>query len=40
MDDHGLSEAESWRFLQKTAMDTRRRIDEVAASVLAGELSP
>lgn len=40
MDDHGLTEAASWRFLQKTAMDTRCRIDEVAASVLAGDLVP
>lgn len=40
MDDHGLSEAASWRFLQKTAMDSRRRIDEVAAEVLGGELTP
>ena len=40
MDDHGLSEAESWRFLQKTAMDSRRRIDDVAAAVLAGDVTP
>ena len=40
MDDHGLTEAASWRFLQKTAMDSRRRIDEVAAEVLAGDLAP
>lgn len=40
MDDHGLSEAQSWRFLQKTAMDNRRRIDDVAAAVLAGDITP
>ena len=40
MDDHGLSEAASWRFLQKTAMDSRRRIDDVAAAVLAGDVAP
>lgn len=40
MDDHGFSEAASWRFLQKTAMDSRRRIDDVAAAVLAGDVAP
>ena len=36
MDEHGLSEPASWRFLQKTAMDSRRKIHEVAAGVVAG----
>ena len=31
MDEHGLSEADSWRFLQKNAMNSRRKIHEVAA---------
>src|SRR5213596_3301876 len=29
MDEHSLSEAASWRFLQKAAMDSRRKIHEV-----------
>jgi AmiR/NasT family two-component response regulator len=40
MDDHGYSEADAFRYLQKQAMDTRRKIHEVAADVLAGTLSP
>lgn len=40
MDDHGLSESESFRFLQKAAMDSRRKIHEVAAEVLGGALAP
>lgn len=40
MDDHGLTEGAAWRFLQKTAMDQRRRIQEVAAAVLDGSLAP
>jgi len=40
MDDHGLSESASFRFLQKTAMDGRRKIHEVAADVIAGSLAP
>ena len=40
MDEHGLSEADSWRFLQKTAMNSRRKIHEVAADVVAGTLVP
>jgi response regulator NasT len=40
MDDHGLTEAAAWRFLQKTAMDTRRGIAEVAQDVIAGTLTP
>lgn len=40
MDESGMSEAEAWRFLQKTAMDTRRKIHEVAGDVLAGTTKP
>jgi response regulator NasT len=40
MDEFGLSEADSWRFLQKTAMDTRRRIADVARDVIDGALAP
>ena len=36
MDEHAMSEADSWRFLQKNAMDSRRKIHEVAADVVAG----
>jgi response regulator NasT len=40
MDEHGMTEAGSWRFLQKTAMDTRRKIHDVAKDVIAGTLNP
>ena len=40
MDEHSLSEAASWRFLQKAAMDSRRKIHEVATDVVAGTLTP
>jgi len=40
MDEHGLSEADSWRFLQKSAMNSRRKIHEVAADVVGGVLTP
>ena len=40
MDEHSLSEAASWRFLQKAAMDSRRKIHEVARDVVAGTLAP
>ncbi len=40
MDEHSLSEAASWRFLQKAAMDSRRKIHEVASDVVAGSLVP
>jgi two-component system, response regulator PdtaR len=40
MDEHSLSEAASWRFLQKAAMDSRRKIHEVAHDVVAGSLVP
>jgi two-component system, response regulator PdtaR len=40
MDEHGMTEAASWRFLQKTAMNSRRKIHEVASDVVAGALTP
>jgi response regulator NasT len=40
MDEHGLSEADSWRFLQKSAMNSRRKIHEVANDVVSGTLNP
>ena len=40
MDEHSLSEAASWRFLQKAAMDSRRKIHEVASDVVSGSLTP
>ena len=40
MDNHAMSEAESWRFLQKTAMNSRRSLADVARDVIAGTLVP
>jgi len=40
MDEYGTTEAEAWRFLQKAAMDSRRKIHEVAGEVNAGSLAP
>jgi response regulator NasT len=40
MDEHGLSESDAWRFLQRTAMNTRRTIAAVASDVIAGTLGP
>jgi response regulator NasT len=40
MDEHGMTEAASWRFLQTTAMRTRRTIGAVAGDVIAGTLLP
>ncbi|MGH9118497.1 MAG: ANTAR domain-containing response regulator [Acidimicrobiales bacterium] len=40
MDNHGLSEADAFRFVQKTAMDTRRNLKSVAQQVIDGELKP
>ena len=40
MDEHGLTEADSWRFLQKNAMNSRRKIHEVANDVVGGTLVP
>jgi AmiR/NasT family two-component response regulator len=40
MDDHGLTESDAFRFLQKQAMNSRRKIHEVADDVLTGSLAP
>src|SRR5690349_20775287 len=40
MDEHGMTEAASWRFLQTTAMRTRRTIGDVSADVIANKLTP
>jgi response regulator NasT len=40
MDEHGMTEAASWRFLQTTAMRTRRTIGAVAGDVISGSLTP
>ena len=40
MDEFGMSESEAWRFLQRTAMNTRRTIAAVASDVIAGTLGP
>jgi len=40
MDNHDMSEADAFRFLQKTAMDTRRPLKQVAQDVIDGSLQP
>ena len=40
MDEHAMSEADSWRFLQKNAMNSRRTIAQVARDVIDGSLAP
>jgi response regulator NasT len=40
MDDHALTESAAWRFLRTNAMNSRRKIHEVAADVIAGTLAP
>jgi len=40
MDDHGLTEGDSWRFLQQQAMSNRVRVDDIAHRVLDGDLTP
>jgi two-component system, response regulator PdtaR len=40
MDNQGLSEADAFRFIQKTAMDTRQTLKAVAQKVIDGELTP
>jgi AmiR/NasT family two-component response regulator len=40
MDDHGMSESQSWRFLQTEAMNSRQKVHEIAAKVVARELAP
>jgi response regulator NasT len=40
MDNQGLSEADAFRFIQKTAMDTRQTLKAVAQKVIDGDLKP
>jgi two-component system, response regulator PdtaR len=40
MDDHGMAEAEAFRFIQRTAMDRRVRMQAVAQEVIDGTLVP
>ena len=40
IDAHGLSESDAFQFLQRSAMSSRRRMVDVAAEVLAGDLTP
>ncbi len=40
MDRHGLSEGDSFRFIQTTAMSNRTSMKDVAARILAGDLVP
>ena len=40
MDQHGMTEAASWRFLQTEAMNRRTKVHEIAAQVVAGTLAP
>ena len=40
MDTHGMGEAEAFGFIQRTAMDRRTRMQDVAREVLEGTLAP
>jgi response regulator NasT len=40
MDKHGMGEADAFAFIQRTAMDSRRRMQDVARDVLEGTLAP
>ena len=40
MDKHGLSEADSFGFIQKTAMNERRTMRSVADDVVSGQVTP
>ena len=40
MDDHGLSEADAFSWIQKRAMQDRKTMRAVANDVVAGELAP
>jgi response regulator NasT len=40
MDEHGMSESQAWRFLQTNAMNSRRKIFDVANDVIEGALVP
>ena len=40
MDEHGLSEADAFSFIQKRAMSGRTRMRDIAEQVIAGDLAP
>jgi AmiR/NasT family two-component response regulator len=40
MDEFGLSEAESYRFIQRTAMSSRATMKSVAERIISGDLRP
>ncbi|MFV0316882.1 MAG: ANTAR domain-containing response regulator [Microthrixaceae bacterium] len=40
MDRHGLSEADAFGFIQKTAMTSRRQMRDVSEDIVAGSLVP
>jgi two-component system, response regulator PdtaR len=40
MDNHDMTEAQSWRFLQTEAMNRRSKVHEIAAQVVSGDLAP
>jgi two-component system, response regulator PdtaR len=40
MDDHGLAESEAFSFIQRSAMDRRVRMKQVAQEVIDGTLTP
>lgn len=40
MDKHGLTEADAFGFIQKTAMNERRSMRSVAEEVVSGQLTP
>ena len=40
MDDHGMSEADAFSWVQRRAMQDRKTMRAVAAEIIAGELSP
>ena len=40
MDKHGLTESDSFGFIQKTAMNERRSMRSVAEEVVSGQLTP
>ena len=40
MDKHGMTEADSFGFIQKTAMNERRTMKSVAEDVVSGQITP
>ena len=40
MDEHGMTEAEAFAFVQRTAMSGRTRMRDVADRILDGTLRP